>query len=421
MPNELWYWEKRVPDDLIPAVKHVRNLFEDARWKSGTVTQHCCYTALHPNEKASDDTGAFTSALVTLKAFIGQSSTRFFHDLMKRGTPSAILAAFFHFYKAAMAVQVKTAFHDLLAIGSANSGRLETPPIEWAAWQVKSIINSASYLTGLWLKRCCDVDTYDLADGYDPNAGEEDERVWTSWRAPRFVGMEPSLGRPFEASRVWEREDVESSQSVVKAFKEYFVIHLEARLKECVGSAHLEFAKQPKRPLPLVYSDRPKPLLVAKERNLRLRRQESSRLARLLRSSIGRNWRPDSETFKREQHQVRTFLQVGHGPKGTQASSRRNGSFADPHIGGANLSSWRQSPPKSSVTHLTRMWTKTGLGKLGNGCKSAVWTRTRMWGGVLTAPGVTAQLGTCSLKRLLSCRQIFVCICPLVNLPCCCP
>jgi hypothetical protein len=51
---------------------------------------------------------------------------------------------------------------------------------------------------------------------------------------------------PYVASRVFEREDDETSRGVVKAFKGYFVIHLESKLKECVGSAHLEFAKKPK-------------------------------------------------------------------------------------------------------------------------------------------------------------------------------
>jgi hypothetical protein len=49
---------------------------------------------------------------------------------------------------------------------------------------------------------------------------------------------------PYVASRVYEREDDEASRGVVKAFKKYYVIHLEAKLKECVGSAHLELAKR---------------------------------------------------------------------------------------------------------------------------------------------------------------------------------
>lgn len=246
MPNELWYWEKRVPEDLISAVKHVRNQFKDARWKSGTITQQCCYAALHPRESPSDNLPEFLSALTTLKAIVGPNTTQFFHDFLKRGTPSAILAAFFHFYQELMAVQVKSAFRDLLEIGSANAHRLETRPIEWAEWQVKSLINSASYQSGLWLKGCCDVETYDPSAGhnFDWNAGEEEERVWTSWRAPKFASMRPSLGLPYVASQAWEREDEDSSRKVLKAFRQYFVINLEEELKDCVGSAHLELAKQ---------------------------------------------------------------------------------------------------------------------------------------------------------------------------------
>jgi hypothetical protein len=251
MPNELWYWEERVPSDLISAVKHVRHSFEEARWKTSMVTQQCCFACLHPAVEESDEVREFTSRLVLLKGFIGQGSTQMFHDLLKRGNPSAILSGFYHVYKAVMAKEVNTAFQHLLEIGSSHVARLEASPIEWAEWQTKSIINSASYLTGLWLKRCCDPPTYDLADDDDPGAGDEEERTWTNWRAPMFVGMQPSLGMPFEASRVWEREDVESSRRIVKAFKQYFVIHLEAQLKDCVGSAHLEFAKQPKTATPI--------------------------------------------------------------------------------------------------------------------------------------------------------------------------
>jgi hypothetical protein len=54
--------------------------------------------------------------------------------------------------------------------------------------------------------------------------------------------MKPSLGAPFDASRVWEREDVETSLRVAKTYREYFVRHLENVLKNSVGKAHLEMA-----------------------------------------------------------------------------------------------------------------------------------------------------------------------------------
>jgi hypothetical protein len=249
MPNELWYWEKHVPSDLISAVKHVRHSFEEAGWKSGTVTQQCCYALLHPEAGQSEEIREYASQLVILKGCVGPSSTQYFHDLLKRKTPSAILKAFFHLYQEVMAQAVKIAFRDLLETGSANAKRLDTPPIDWAEWQVKSIINSASYLTGLWLKGCCDVQAYDSSapHDFDWDAGEEEELTWTSWRAPRYASMQPSLGLPYEASRALEREDEESSRDVVKAFKQYFVIHLEAELKDCVGEARLALAKQPQQ------------------------------------------------------------------------------------------------------------------------------------------------------------------------------
>lgn len=244
MPNQFWYWENRVPPDLIPAVKHVRHSFEDARWKTDTITHNCCYACLHPHPAPSLEIKEFASQLLLLKGYVGPSGAALFNDLIKNETPSSILSAFFHIYKWVMARELNTAFRELLEIGLANALHLETTPIEWANWQAKSVINNASYHVGFWLKCCCDGLKLDA--NFDPNASEEEERVWTDWQAPRFARMQPSLGMPYDASRANEREDVETSRGVVEAFKKHFVIHLEAKLKECVGIAHLEYAKRPK-------------------------------------------------------------------------------------------------------------------------------------------------------------------------------
>jgi hypothetical protein len=245
MPNELWYWEKRVPADLIPAVKHVRDSFDDALWKISTITHNCCYACLHPDAAASPETREFISQLVLLKGLIGPSGTQLFNDLIKRGTPSAILSAFFHLFEWAMALSLKTAFQDSLAIGSANAARLEIPTIEWAEWHAKSLINRASYQVGSWLKYCCDG--LNIHANFDSDStDDEEEHFWTDWQAPRFASMQPALGLPYLASQALKREDVESSRRLVKTYKHYFVIHLEAKLKDCVGAAHLELAKQPK-------------------------------------------------------------------------------------------------------------------------------------------------------------------------------
>ena len=238
--EELAAWDKDVPVDLLPAVKHRRDSFHDADWNCQWITQHLCYAMLHPDEPETPEFREYASQLKFLKGAIGQSSTQLFHDLVKRNTPSAILKAFFHVYEEGMAVQVRAAFHELLGIGSANAERLGNSPIEWASRHVRNMIVSASYLTDLWLKRCCDPQSY------DPNATTDENIYWTNWRAPRLALMQPALGVPYGPSRVWEREDEETSLSMLKAFKNYFVIHLEAVLKNCVGAAHVELAKKTK-------------------------------------------------------------------------------------------------------------------------------------------------------------------------------
>ena len=236
--NVPWEWEKHVPDDLIPAVQHIRKLFDEADRKCRTITQHLCYAALHLDETDLDEAREYASGLTYLKAVIGPVRTQLFHDLLKRETPSATLAAFFKLYQAAMGVQVEATFRELLEIGSKHATRVESIPMQWAAEQVKDMITGASYQIEHWLKTCCDTQSY------DPSATPDEIFDWTSWRAPRFACMKPALGAPYEASRIREREDEATSLKVLRAFKEYFVLHLEGALKDSVGEALVEKAKE---------------------------------------------------------------------------------------------------------------------------------------------------------------------------------
>ncbi len=45
MATKLTEWEKITPQELIPAIKHVRATFDDSEWRC---SQKLCYSALHP-------------------------------------------------------------------------------------------------------------------------------------------------------------------------------------------------------------------------------------------------------------------------------------------------------------------------------------------------------------------------------------
>jgi len=237
-------WEDNVPSDLVPAVGRIHELFGEADWKCRSVTEHMCYAMLHPDQADKDLFREYASALDYIKRIIGGPSTQMFLDLLKRETPSAILKAFFHVYQDAMAVQVKGGFLQLLEIGSAHEDRLEATAIEWSSWHIKNMILRKAAHTDSWLKTCCDKQVYDL------NATTEEQIWWTSWRVPEFVLMQPSLGMPYDASRIWERRDEATTTSVLKRFHEYFVLHLEGALKHIVGEARLQAAKEGPKPKP---------------------------------------------------------------------------------------------------------------------------------------------------------------------------
>lgn len=229
-------WEKNVPAGLIPAVKHLRELFSEADRKCNWTTKAWCYAAMHPNQadKIAEAKG-YGPALGTLKALIGPSYLQYFEHQLGQDTPSSMLHAFFFMYEEAMSTQVGAAFNNLLAIGNSHAMSISSPPIDWAAWHTKSMIHGAAYQVESWLKTCCDIQPY--------IPGDSDESIyWRKWQAPRLVLMKPSLGAPFDASRVWEREDVETSLHVAEAYKDFFVRHLESVLKECVGRSHVEAA-----------------------------------------------------------------------------------------------------------------------------------------------------------------------------------
>ena len=41
-------WKEITPEELIPAIEHIRESFEESEWKCRTVTEKLCYSALHP-------------------------------------------------------------------------------------------------------------------------------------------------------------------------------------------------------------------------------------------------------------------------------------------------------------------------------------------------------------------------------------
>lgn len=167
-----------------------------------------------------------------LKAAIGPLRTRLFDDLVERRTPSNVLRAFFFAFREALQLHVKSAFRQVLMIGSANATQLQDTPIKWASWHVQHMIVGASLSTQEWVVSCCD------GLGWDPN----DFLRRPEWRDPMQALMHPALAGLETSPLPWNSNPQIMVIRVLKVFTDDFVASLEATLETCAEEAALEFS-----------------------------------------------------------------------------------------------------------------------------------------------------------------------------------
>ena len=231
-------WEKNVPTDLLPAIKHLRKSFDDLHWGCGQTTQKFCYSILHGGVTVDDPDKEYLNYFMYIKTLIGAVATQRFHDRFKQGTPSAVFKAFYDLYLEGMSVQALLIFKELAEIGRANEVRLNMPHLEWAEAQTKHLIRSNIHLIRIWVRNVCDKQIY------EPDEDFEERIFWRKWQAPMFLIMKPSRFKPYDAETVWERNDAETSSQLLESFAEHYVLHLEVNLKRVAGEAALALAKQ---------------------------------------------------------------------------------------------------------------------------------------------------------------------------------
>ncbi|MEO6815670.1 MAG: hypothetical protein ABI177_03135 [Edaphobacter sp.] len=231
-------WEKNVPTDLIPAIKHLRKSFDRLHWGCGQSTQKYCYSLLH-DETADDPDKEYLNYLLGVKARIGAAAAERFNHLLEQKTLPASFKAFFDLYLDGMTVQALKIFKDLTEIGRANETRLGMPHLEWAEAQTKHLIRSGTHNIRIWVKDACDKQIY------DPNDDSEERIFWRKWQAPMFLVMRPSKHKPYDEVTVWERNECETSSHLLESFAEHYVLHLETKLRRVAGEAALALAKRP--------------------------------------------------------------------------------------------------------------------------------------------------------------------------------
>jgi hypothetical protein len=221
-------WEKITPHELIPAVKHIRQVFGDSEWKYSQTTQKLCYAELHPGAIERHELEPYEAAFRVYSTILGPIATREFYSALKDGTPPAIFKAYFDAYRDGLKTEVRYRFNDLLQVGLANTGRLNSHPVEWAKDHLALMINRKQPLVAWWIKSACDK--------------PEDPEL--PWRAPWLISMRPSGNFTYHPAGIWNREDQQESDRFLEALTHRFIESLEIDLAKTAGAAHVTCAKE---------------------------------------------------------------------------------------------------------------------------------------------------------------------------------
>jgi len=232
-------WEKGVPADLVPAIKHLRKLFGDVHFKFGSVTRTFCYSKLH-NESVHKDLAEYAKALSQLLQLVNPAASKQFHQTLLTGTPSAIFKGYLDLYLAGLEGQVILIFKALAVIGEAHESRLGATQLEWAVSQTKHLIRSSIHEIDAWIREVCDKQPYDPSDEF------HEQIYWTKWQAPLFLVMKPSGNQTYDGARAWERTDEKTSLAWRKSFCEHYVFTLEAAIERAAGKAAVQLAMRPR-------------------------------------------------------------------------------------------------------------------------------------------------------------------------------
>src|SRR5205814_4662770 len=197
-------WKEITPEELIPAIEHIRESFEESEWKRRKVTEKLGYSALHP--QASDRAALlpYETVFALYRKMLGPAVMREFDNLVGIGTASAAFKAYFDAFRKGMELEVERVFDEVLSIGHANPRALKTHPVEWAKTHLKIMTSKNLPLVGRWIKTVCD-----RQDSAKPVETNQDFRAlvfWNDWRAPRLIYMQPSGNALYDPGNAWTRE-----------------------------------------------------------------------------------------------------------------------------------------------------------------------------------------------------------------------
>ena len=98
-------WDKSVPIDLIPAIKHLREQFEEAHWKCGQVTEIFCFSQLH-KIIADEKQYEYLKPFLQLKRMVGVAAEHRWQHMHDQGTLPATFRSYYDLYLEGTGVQI---------------------------------------------------------------------------------------------------------------------------------------------------------------------------------------------------------------------------------------------------------------------------------------------------------------------------
>ena len=215
MPEELADWEVITPALLRPAVKHIRESFQAAAFRCRYETRKRCFAALH---SVSPD-----------------------------HTAPSIFKSYFSECCLVLTLEARKCFQEIIAIALAHSEELPDHPVEWTKGHVLLLVDHESPRVKRWIKEVCDEQDVLQTTG-DGEKGDE-WIFWHTWRAPKWLSMQPNGNIKYDAATAWERMDeVKTEKALIALWKNRWGLSLESTLEDLVGAAHVELAKESNAP-----------------------------------------------------------------------------------------------------------------------------------------------------------------------------
>jgi hypothetical protein len=224
--NGIEDWRQITPQSLQEAVGVLRKNFATQAWKVSQIMTTGCHPALRKGLSAQ---ARETSRLMERIGFPALPTVD------QGQTEPAVFSAYFYRCADLLANDLRRIFSKLLDISSVQSTLLNLPPIEWAATQGKVLVADESYGISSWLKFTCDKEYEAVGD----------DIKWKSWRAPRWLFMQPFANWPYDSAETWERMNEADTEHVLGVVEDKFNFRLVTKLGEAVDEAHINLAMKP--------------------------------------------------------------------------------------------------------------------------------------------------------------------------------